>query len=151
MAKGGPLRSGAKPGKAGFLAFVNHDPAPCGLSALAGESVMPLNRNALPLVFAATLIAAGMSMAPAQSVRHQSGEPRQTLFVITDQEGYGTAECLEKQGGCGKIIADSFCESKGFRMADFHRKAAAEEITGSIASERRPPPRDPQAFVISCK
>ncbi len=112
---------------------------------------MPLNRNALPLLFAATLIAGGISLAPAQSVREPAREPRQTLFVITDQEGYGTAECLERQGGCGKIIADSFCESKGFRLAEFYRKAHIDDITGSVGSERRPVPRDPQAFVIGCK
>ena len=77
--------------------------------------------------------------------------PRISTFVISDQEGYGTSECLERPGGCGKIIADSFCESKGFKKADYHRKAEADEVTGSIASERTPPPREPQAFVISCK
>ena len=108
-------------------------------------------RNALSLIFAITLIAAGISLAPAQSGREPAREPRQTLFVITDQEGYGTAECLEKQGGCGKIIADSFCESKGFRLAEFYRKAQSDEVTGSVASERKPAPRDPHAFVISCR
>lgn len=76
---------------------------------------------------------------------------RQSLFVITDQEGYGTAECLEKPGGCGKIIADSFCESKGFRDAAFHRRAQPDEVTGSISSERKPPPRDPVAYIIACR
>lgn len=108
-------------------------------------------RNALSLIFAMTLIAAGISLASAQSGRPPIGDTRQTLFVITDQEGYGTAECLEKQGGCGKIIADSFCESKGFRLADFYRKAHSDEVTGSVASERKPAPRDPHAFVISCR
>ena len=77
--------------------------------------------------------------------------PRISTFVISDQEGYGTSECLERPGGCGKIIADSFCESKGFETAANYRKADADEVTGSIASERKPAPREPQAYIITCK
>jgi hypothetical protein len=97
------------------------------------------------------LLAAACAMLAEPSLASNGAPPRQSLFVITDQEGYGTAECLEKQGGCGKIIADSFCESKRFKQAEFYRKAGADEVTGSIASERKPPPRDPAAFIISCK
>jgi hypothetical protein len=100
---------------------------------------------------AGVLFASGWSLAIAQNDRGSLSSARQTLFIITDQEGYGTAECLEKQGGCGKIIADSFCESKGFKLADFYRRAGADEVTGSIASERKPAPREPHAFVIGCK
>jgi hypothetical protein len=95
------------------------------------------------------LVVSGLSQA--QAPRDPLASARQTLFIITDQEGYGTSECLDKQGGCGKIIADSFCESKGFKLADYYRRAEADEVTGSIASERKPVPREPHAFVISCK
>jgi hypothetical protein len=110
-------------------------------------------RNSLLSIAAVSglLLVSGWSLAIAQNDRGALSSARQTLFIITDQEGYGTAECLEKQGGCGKIIADSFCESKGFKLADFYRRAGSDEVTGSIASERKPPPRDPLAFVIGCK
>jgi hypothetical protein len=81
----------------------------------------------------------------------KSTAPRVSTFIISDQEGYGTSDCLERPGGCGKIIADSFCESKGFDSAVTYRKADADEVTGSIASERKPPPREPQAYIINCK
>jgi hypothetical protein len=111
---------------------------------------MPLNRI-LVLAAAITggLLASGLTLA--QNGKPALSDTRQTLFIITDQEGYGTGECLEKQGGCGKIIADSFCESKGFKLADFYRKAEPDDVTGSIVSERKPAPRDPHAFVIGCK
>jgi hypothetical protein len=96
---------------------------------------------------AASALAAGSLPMVAGDAAGQ----RQNLFVITDQEGYGTGECLERQGGCGKIIADSFCESKGWKQAEFYRKAAPDEVTGSIVSERKPPPKDPSAFVIGCR
>ncbi|MGL4637859.1 MAG: hypothetical protein ACRCWF_17900 [Beijerinckiaceae bacterium] len=105
-------------------------------------------------VFAAALAATGavcVLLANPSVANNSMTEKRQTMFIITDQEGYGTGECLEKDSACGKIIADSFCESKGFKVAQFYRKAAADDVTGSISSERRSTTRDPQAFIISCK
>jgi hypothetical protein len=111
---------------------------------------MPLS----PILIVATAIVGGLlasGLTVAQSGKPAPSETRQTLFIISDQGGYGTGECLDKPDGCGKIIADSFCESKGFAAAAFYRRADADEVTGSIASEQKPAPRDPQAFVIACK
>jgi hypothetical protein len=111
---------------------------------------MPLNRIViLAAALAAGFLASGLTLA--QTGKPALSDTRQTLFIITDQEGYGTGECLEKQGGCGKIIADSFCESKGFKLSEFYRKAEPDDVTGSILSERKPAPREPHAFVIGCK
>ncbi len=90
---------------------------------------------------------------PRRPRAHGGRAAPKSLFVITDQEGYGTGECLERQGGCGKVIADSFCESKGFRSAEFYRKAGIDDITGSLGSGRAAAPssREPHAFVIGCR
>jgi hypothetical protein len=100
-------------------------------------------------VAVAAVLAAGLGFAAPGAVG--ASEPKQTLFVITDQEGYGTGECLERQGGCGKVIADSFCESKGFRASAFHRRAGLDDITGATAGGRPAPAREPLAFVIGCR
>jgi hypothetical protein len=115
--------------------------------------MMSINRSRLAVFAATTVVTSAVCLLLANpSIANNSlAEKRQSLFIITDQEGYGTGECLEKESTCGKIIADSFCESKGFRTSQFYRKAAADDVTGSIASERSPPPKDPQAFIISCK
>ncbi len=67
---------------------------------------MSLNRT---IILAACclggLFVSGLSLA--QNTRSPLGDARQTLFIITDQEGYGTGECLEKQGGCGRSRARS--------------------------------------------
>jgi hypothetical protein len=112
----------------------------------AGIAPMPLAK----LVATAVLATGAAAMVPS-TLAANGASGRQALFVITDQEGYGTGECLEKPGGCGKIIADSFCESKGWKAADFYRKAAPDEVTGSFLSERKPAPKDPAAFIIGCK
>jgi hypothetical protein len=111
-------------------------------------------RSSTPLVAACVAAFLVLSSGPAAAqASRPSAEPRQSLFVITDQEGYGTGECLERQGGCGKVIADSFCESKGFRAAEFYRKAGIDDITGSLGGSRAAAPqsREPHAFVIGCR
>ncbi len=112
-------------------------------------------RRSTPLVAAsaAAAIVIAIGAAAAQVSRATPAEPRPSVFVITDQEGYGTGECLERQGGCGKVIADSFCESKGFRAAEFYRKAGLDDITGSLGNGRpvAPASREPHAFVIGCR
>ena len=107
----------------------------------------------ISLALGAICIAVAVSsvVAAQDRVIDAKKEPRQRIFVITDQEGYGTGDCLAKEGECGKIIANSFCESNGFKAAEFFRKADPDDITGSISSERKPAQRPPQAFVISCK
>jgi hypothetical protein len=127
--------------------FLNHRVGCSKVYSRPGpEALMPLGK-----LIPAALLAFGVAALAWPSLAKNGSAQRQNLFVITDQEGYGTGECLEKQGGCGKIIADSFCESKGFKVAEFFRRAGADELTGSISSERRPPPRDPVAFIIGCK
>jgi hypothetical protein len=96
-------------------------------------------------------IAVSTVVAAQDRANEQKNEQRQRLFVITDQEGYGTGDCLGKEGECGKIIANSFCESNGFKSAEFYRKADPDDVTGSIASERKPVAKPPQAYIISCK
>jgi hypothetical protein len=96
-------------------------------------------------------VAVSTVVSAQDRANEQKKEPRQRLFIITDQEGYGTGDCLDKQGECGKIIANSFCESNGFKSAEFYRKAEPDDATGSIGSERKPVARPPQAYVISCK
>jgi len=92
-----------------------------------------------------------VAAAGAQSLRAPSPDSKHGFFIITDQEGYGTGECLERQGGCGQVIADSFCESKGFRAAQFYRRASLDDVTGSLSQSRSAPQREPQGFVIGCR
>ncbi len=70
-------------------------------------------------------------------------------FVIAGSDGYGTQECLASQSSCGRIVADAWCEAKGFRGALSYRRAAGDEITGSLVSSQAPKPLD--TFVITCR
>lgn len=104
------------------------------------------------LILASTVVAALFaSTAFVPPLSANNAPVRQTVFTIADQDGYGTSECLERPGGCGKLIADGFCESKGFKGSVFHRKADPDDVTGSIASEKKPPTKEPRVFVVGCR
>lgn len=85
----------------------------------------------------------------AFTVSGSIAKPRVQDFIIAGNDGYGTQECLVSQSNCGRIVADAWCEAKGFRSAQAYRVAAPDEITGSISDSSRG--KAPDAFVITCK
>lgn len=90
---------------------------------------------------AALALVASLSVASAKS--------RVQDFIIAGNDGYGTQECLVSQSSCGRIVADAWCEAKGFKNASAYRAAAPDEITGSISDASKAKPAD--AFVITCR
>jgi hypothetical protein len=98
---------------------------------------------ASPLAGLGLLSAAALLLAPA---------PREAMaqtYIITDNDGYGTAECMAENKPCGAIVADAWCRSKGFAQAESFRPVQPEDLTGSIRSDVGR--RVPTAFVITCK
>jgi hypothetical protein len=68
-------------------------------------------------------------------------------FLIHNDDGYGTSDCLAKASACGKIVADAWCESKGFSKAVNYRPAEATDMTASTGATRV---SLSDTFVISC-
>jgi|GEM_PF-2314643 len=79
-----------------------------------------------------------------------SAKNRQHDFVIAGSDGYGTQECLVGKGRCGQVVADAWCESKGFKGAVAYRKLDADEITGS-ASSSSTAGKPMESFLVSCR
>ncbi|HRK24192.1 MAG TPA: hypothetical protein PLQ11_04485 [Beijerinckiaceae bacterium] len=92
------------------------------------------------------LVCSIASLVSAQSI---PGEARQRDFVIQNDDGYGTSDCLSRGSACGKIVADAWCEAKGFARAVAYRPAEAADITHSIRGPQRQSPLA-DSFVISC-
>ena len=69
-------------------------------------------------------------------------------FVVAGADGYGTQACLAEQSSCGRIVADAWCESKGFKAALAYRKLDADEVTGSTSALGAKPV---DSFLISCR
>lgn len=96
------------------------------------------------LLVTAALVSTGFMAFSAQSA---TNEPKVRDFVIQNNDGYGTSDCLARESACGKIVADSWCESKGFARARAYRAAAASDITHSVSTRRA---AHNETFVISC-
>ena len=72
---------------------------------------------------------------------------KQRDFIVGSDSSYGTQTCLETRTDCGRIVADAWCESKGFKASLAYRKLDADEVTGSTGTSGKPA----DAFLISCR
>lgn len=95
-------------------------------------------------MLAFALAASGLVAASAHST---PSEPAKKEFLILNDDGYGTSDCLAKASACGKIVADAWCESKGYAKAVAYRPASAGDMTQSITPGRS---LLNETFVISC-
>lgn len=101
-------------------------------------------RSSIFLSLAALMSVAAASIIPVDA----APKGKQRDFVIAGSDGYGTQDCLSTGGNCGRIVADSWCEAKGFKSALAYRKLDADEITGSTSTATAKPV---DSFLISCK
>ncbi len=72
---------------------------------------------------------------------------RTSRFLIPANDGYGLADCLEEGSSCGPMVANAWCEAKGFRTAKQFGRAEPGDITATTVSSGRS--RAP-VFVVTC-
>ncbi len=106
------------------------------LSSKHEKSLWP--RLAAPLV-------AGLLFSAAY---YGSAQAANATYVIADHDGYGVLECLTQKSGCGKIVADAWCESHGHGVAKAF--GPAEDVTASISPDAPRQPLTPGAAIVSC-
>jgi hypothetical protein len=99
-------------------------------------------------ILAALAVSITSAVIFASSGIQTEARPKQRDFIIAGSDGYGTQECLASQSSCGRIVADAWCEAKGFRSALAYRQLDRDEITGSASAGRGKPV---DSFLISCK
>ncbi len=71
-------------------------------------------------------------------------------YVIPSSDGYGIGECMHAGMDCGRVVADSWCESHGH--AHVQAFGTVEDVTGSIQASIKLEPlkADPGDIVIRC-
>lgn len=108
-------------------------------------------RARISILAALAVSVATATIIASTSFESEAASPngkKQRDFVIAGSDGYGTQNCLATGGNCGRIVADAWCEAKGFTAALAYRKLDADEITGSTSSTSTKPV---ESFLISCK
>jgi hypothetical protein len=72
---------------------------------------------------------AGLAMAAG--LNEGRAEPaRQSVYLLSDSDGYGLAECITQKRDCARIVADSWCEAHGHGPATAFGSA---DLTGAIS------------------
>ncbi|MGL4494568.1 MAG: hypothetical protein ACRCUX_02065 [Beijerinckiaceae bacterium] len=92
-----------------------------------------------------------LPLATAQTP--EKGDAANRTFLIPDNDGYGVGECLAAGpvSGCGRIVADAWCESKGFAKAVTFGKGDPTEVTGSVPEQKTAQgPATPGVVMITC-
>lgn len=72
-------------------------------------------------------------------------------FVVADDDGYGVDTCLTSGDSCGKVVATAWCVANGYTHALDFRRAAADEVTGSVATPTKVAASDVDSVVITCE
>ena len=106
-------------------------------------------RRAIALIGLFGIIGAGLSLSDLPTSKTVAQPSDQRTFLIPASDGYGVADCLSSKSECGKIVANAWCEAKGFRIATSFGLAAREDFTGSL-SKTTPVAAQEQPLVITC-
>jgi hypothetical protein len=99
-------------------------------------------------ILAAIVAAVAAAIIIAASGNETEARAKQQDFVVAGSDGYGTQECLARRSDCGRIVADAWCEAKGFKAASAYRQLDRDEITGSAGTSQGKPV---ESFLISCR
>jgi hypothetical protein len=91
---------------------------------------LTMRRFLAVLGFGALLTSAAVSLVLVPNVTSKAAASEQT-FLIPASDGYGVADCLTGGSECGKVVANAWCEAKGFGLASSFGLVAAEDVTGA--------------------
>lgn len=70
-------------------------------------------------------------------------------FVIPAHDGYDLEDCMTSGNSCAQIVANAWCDAKGYNQAIAFEPVQAGEITASLASSvMRSSPRN--GVLITC-
>lgn len=105
-------------------------------------------RMRISILAALAVAIAGAGLLLPREAAAQAKAGKQRDFVIAGSDGYGTQECLASHSQCGRIVADAWCEAKGFKAALAYRPLERDEITGSTGAASN---KQAESFLISCR
>ena len=92
------------------------------------------------------MFAAGALLTSSYCLQARAAEN----YVIPSSDGYGIGDCMHAGMDCGRVIADSWCESHGH--AHVLAYGTVDDVTGAIQASTTPEvlAGDPGDIVIRC-
>jgi hypothetical protein len=55
-----------------------------------------------------------------------------TFVIANSPDGYGVDQCLATGTSCGKLVANSYCQSQDYAQAAGFRKIDRADVTGAV-------------------
>lgn len=107
-------------------------------------------RRAVALVGLIGIIGAGLSLSVLPTTISRAAPNAERTFLIPASDGYGVADCISTKSECGKIVANAWCEAKGFAKATTFGVASREDFTGSLSKTKVAAAAPEQPLVITC-
>lgn len=108
-----------------------------------------MRRTVATLAFTAVLASAAASFTGLPGETRLPERSREAVFLVSQNDGYGVAECLASGGECGRIVANAWCETKGYVRATSFAPVAPEDFTGSIERVSTGRPAE-QPIAVTC-
>lgn len=96
---------------------------------------------------------AALSFLPLATAQTPAAKSEPRTYMVPDNDGYGVGECLAAgpASGCGRIVADAWCESKGYAKAVTFGKGDPSEVTGSVPEQTSDEgSKTPGVVMITC-
>ncbi len=89
---------------------------------------------------------AGFALAGSFATATRAQE--RASYTISDNEGYGIADCMRSGNACGRVMADSWCQAHGHaRAVSF---GSSDDVTGTVAAPEHSVKVDTGDVVIRC-
>ncbi len=101
----------------------------------------PLPKLLMPLLAGFLFVFTSLNQPQAAELGAQE-------FIIPENDGYGTSECLAQQSACGRVIADAWCESHGHAHSLGYSRFA--DVTAAISVAARASNMPDDAIIVSC-
>jgi hypothetical protein len=103
---------------------------------------MPTTASRFRTLPAVLLAIAGLGFATSAWAQERAN------YTISDNEGYGIADCMRSGSACGREMADSWCQAHGHaRALSF---GSSDDVTGSVPVVEASAKPNPGDVVISC-
>jgi hypothetical protein len=90
-----------------------------------------MRRTIAVLGITAVLASAAVSFTVLSEIT-AAAESTDATFLVPANDGYGVGECLAAGGECGRVIANAWCETQGFRRATLFGQTTSEDLTGGV-------------------